>query len=88
MIGKVTYRYASRPLDPPVTLVLGDDLVWRSDERPDIADDLNDYFGIVLQDAGPADGDVAAAEVVRVARVVNGTYELEPKQPPPDDVVY
>ncbi|HXS24490.1 MAG TPA: hypothetical protein VN719_09685 [Gemmatimonadales bacterium] len=88
MIGRVTYRYPSRPLDPPVVLVLGDDLVWTSAERPDIADDLNDYFGIVLAESGPADGNVAVAEVVRVSRALGGTYELEAKKPAPDDRVY
>lgn len=86
MIGKVSIPRTDG--QGVVELVLSDELNWSSREEPGIADELNDWFGLILAEAGPADGDVAAAHVEKVASLLGGVAELEEKEPPDEGVVY
>lgn len=56
------------------------DWTWQSDE-PEIVEDL--ALICRRKDVGPADGDPAYFLLAKAARHFNGTFEVEPRDPPP-----
>lgn len=87
MFGRVTF-----PIDPeesPETAVatLGDDGRWTCSDFPNTVKMLNRMLALRLDDAGPADGDPMVAAVIQAAKLLKGSYELEPK-PAPEGRIY
>lgn len=86
MIGKV--RFFDKTAGRDIEAVLTDEIRWVCPDHPTVAEVLNDVLEGELQTKGPADGDFIGQAVINAARGLQGHYELEPKESPPDDVVY
>ncbi len=84
MIGRV--RFQSQVDGRHIDCILGDDLLWQVPALPPLAPHLNALAN--AREASPADGAAGIAALHKVAKMFDGTVEIEPKTPAPEGTVY